>query len=425
MNEPHGAGHRLCQAAKRASALCIATHIFTKRKPNQLNVAKSSCGACDSFFHLVITARWGFHLAIAPSRKLLAAAAFKANDPQSAESDSDISALIARLTGEVNQIACEKTRSIQQITHQMKMLALNALIESSRAGAQGAGFAVVAQEVRAVGQQVEAIARDLEGQLTNRTGSLQDSIERMTQRARGERMVDLALNAVELIDRNLYERTCDVRWWATDSAVVDCAAAPSATHVAHVTERLAVILGAYTVYLDLWLCDLDGRVLANGRADRFQVVGQNVSTTRWFREARGLRSGDDYVAGDIECQPLLGQAQVATYCASVREHGKANGRPIGVLAIHFDWQAQARAIVQGVRVSESDRARVLLLDSTFRIIAASDGQGALAERLSLKLEGRHSGFYQDALGSLIAFHITPGYETYRGLGWYGAIVCGR
>ena len=39
-------------------------------------------------------------------------------------------------------------------------------------------------------------------------------------------MVDLSLNAIELIDRNLYERTCDVRWWATNSAVVDCAASP-------------------------------------------------------------------------------------------------------------------------------------------------------------------------------------------------------
>ena len=137
-------------------------------------------------------------------------------NPAGAEDESDISALIARLTAEVNQVACEKTKSIQQITNQMKMLALNALIEASRAGAQGAGFAVVAQEVRAVGQQVETIARELESQLTRRTGSLMSSIARMSDRARGERMVDLSLNAIELIDRNLYERTCDVRWWATD-----------------------------------------------------------------------------------------------------------------------------------------------------------------------------------------------------------------
>ncbi len=36
----------------------------------------------------------------------------------------------------------------------------------------------------------------------------------MSHRANGERLVDLALNAIEIIDRNLYERSCDVRWWA-------------------------------------------------------------------------------------------------------------------------------------------------------------------------------------------------------------------
>jgi hypothetical protein len=341
-------------------------------------------------------------------------------DPDAAD-DSDVSVLIARLTAEVNQIAWEKTRAIQSVTNQMKMLALNALIESSRAGIHGAGFAVVAQEVRNVGQQVETIARDLESQLTRRTGSLMASIEKMTERSRGERMVDLALNAVELIDRNLYERTCDVRWWATDSAVVDCAATATAANVSHVGERLAVILSAYTVYLDLWLCDLNGNVVANGRPDRFDVKGADVASASWFRSAQALRSGDDYVAGNVERQPLLGGAQVATYCASVREGGKANGKPLGVLAIHFDWEAQARAIVEGVRVDDA-KARVLLVDSDFRVIAASDGHGLLTERVPLALHGKRSGFYNDHSGAQVAFHATPGYETYKGLGWYGVIV---
>src|SRR4030081_3854891 len=332
-----------------------------------------------------------------------------ANEPaNAAEDESDISALIARLTAEVNEVACEKTKSIQKITNQLKMLALNALIESSRAGAQGAGFAVVAQEVRSVGQQVETIARELETQLTKRTGNLMSSIERMTERSRGERMVDLSLNAIELIDRNLYERTCDVRWWATDSAVVDCAASPDAANVSHVAERLAVILRAYTVYLDLWLCDLNGNVLASARSDRYDVKGANGATMPWFSDALKLRSGDDYVAGDIERQPLLGNAQIATYCASVREGGKANGKPLGVLAIHFDWEAQARAIVDGIRVGDADRARGLLVDSNFRVIAASDGQGLLSERVPLALDNRRSGFYHDRSGALVAFHATPG-----------------
>jgi hypothetical protein len=163
-------------------------------------------------------------------------------------------------------------------------------------------------------------------------------------------------------------------------------------------------------------------VLAGGRPSRFNVVGQNVAATKWFREARELRSGDDYVAGDVERQPLLGNAQVATYCASVRADGKANGKPIGVLAIHFDWESQARAIVKGIRVGAADKARVLLVDSNFRVIAASDDQGLLTERVPLALDGRRSGFYHDRSGTLVAFHATPGYETYKGLGWFGVIL---
>src|SRR5207245_7974285 len=200
-------------------------------------------------------------------------------------------------------------------------------------------------------------------------------VAQAADRSGGDRLVDLSLNAIELIVRNLCERACDVRWWATDSAVVDCAATPEAAAVAHASERMAVILGAYPVYLDLWLCDLDGTVRANGRADRFGVVGQNVAHTKWFRAARDLRSGDDYAVGDVECQPMLGNAQVVTYCASVRAGGKANGKPTGVLAVHFDWEPQARAIVQGVRVGAADTARVLLVDSNYRVIAASGGQG--------------------------------------------------
>ena len=77
-----------------------------------------------------------------------------------------------------------------------------------------------------------------------------------------------------------------------------------------------------------------------------------------------------------------------------------------------------------MRVSAADKARVLLVDSNFRLIAASDGHGLLTERVPLSLEGRRSGFYQDRSGTLVAFHATPGYETYKGLGWFGVILSG-
>src|SRR3954467_873640 len=115
------------------------------------------------------------------------------------------------------------------------------------------------------------------------------------------------------------------RWW-TGPRVVAAPAGASDPAVTPVSERLAVILGAYTVYLDLWLCDLDGRVLANGRPDRYpDVRGRSVAGEPWFREAVRLSSGDDYVCADVCLEPGLRGAQVATYAASVREGGHANG----------------------------------------------------------------------------------------------------
>lgn len=335
-------------------------------------------------------------------------------------------AAVSALTDQVQRVANDKTGRIQQITAQTKMLALNALIEATRAGEYGHGFSVVAQEMRAIGTEVETLARELEIQLTGRIGELQKAVGAMAVKAQDERLVDLALNAVELIDRNLYERTCDVRWWATDAAVIACAADPADAAVAYASQRLGVILSAYTVYLDLWLCDLDGRILANGRPDRYpHVRGQSVVGERWFQEAVRLPDGDAYACADVRQEPRLGDAQVATFMASVREGGACQGRPIGVLAIHFDWEPQARAIVEGVRVAPEDKAhtRVLLIDAHRRVLASSDQKGILTEVVGIDTGGRQNGVARDARsGSVQAYHRTPGYETYLGQGWYGLII---
>jgi hypothetical protein len=331
---------------------------------------------------------------------------------------------IVGLTGKVRGVANGKIAQIGQITSRVRILALNAMIEAERAGNAGRGFAIVAQEVRAISTEVGNITSALDAELASEIAALERLTGRLADQAQGARLIDLSLNAIEIIDRNLYERTCDVRWWATDSAVVDCAADPQATRQTYACERLGVILDAYTVYLDLWLCDLDGRVLANGRPGKYEVTGADVSREPWFAKARDLPSGNDYAVDDIARQPLCGGATVATYAASVREGGRADGKPVGVLAVHFDWEPQARAIVNGVRLTEGEKARtrVLLVDAGKRVIAASDGEGILSERIRLDTGSRSHGFYLGSRGETVAFHETPGYETYAGLGWYGVIV---
>lgn len=329
----------------------------------------------------------------------------------------------------VGAVASRKLISINSITHEIRILALNALIEASRAGSAGVGFAVVAKEVKSVSQRITDISHDMGKELASSIGELNKVGGAMLAQlgeAKGQRLKDMALNMIDIIDRNLYERSCDVRWWATDTAVVEALEQADESKRRFASERLGVILNSYTVYLDLWIADLNGNVVANGRPELYPgVVGSNVADQAWFRDALATASGDHYAAQDIEVASRLGSRQVATYSTAVREGGRADGKVLGALGIFFDWGSQAAAVVNGVRLTpeEKNLTRCMLVDREGRIIASSDGKGILDEKFRIrgKAGAQKADFYTTADGTVVGFAETPGYETYPGLGWFGVI----
>lgn len=326
---------------------------------------------------------------------------------------------LVSLAEEVSSLARSNVDEVRVISLTSRILALNAAIEAAHAGSVGAGFAVVAKEVERMSERIHTLANTLDTNVQVRVKELQG----MGRHLLGIRLADLALNLIDVIDRNLYERSCDVRWWATDSAVVDVAARPSADRVDHACQRLGVILNSYTVYLDLWVADIDGNVIASGRPERFRTQGVNVAGESWFREALRTRNGTEFAVADIAVNPHLERRQVATYSAAIREGAREDGRPVGVLGIFFDWQAQASAALKGVRLSEAEKpcTRILLVDSRRRVIASSDGQGILSETFEFDTDGRPLGHVEKENGETLGFALTPGYETYKGLGWYGVL----
>lgn len=341
-------------------------------------------------------------------------------------------ASVAHLLEITSTVAAETDQKIDRIhgiTRRSRMLALNASIEAQRVGQLGRGFAVVADEVKAISTEISQVTDALRGELKGKLENLSEfgrALAAEVERIKGERLADLAHNAVEIADRNLYERSCDVRWWATDQAMVDCAAAPEdAAKARHACKRLGVILDSYTVYLDLWIADAQGRVIANGRPGRYgNAIGTDVSGEQWFKDAMATADGGEFAVADISRAPGLDNAVVATYATAIREGGEANGAPIGALGIFFDWQAQAKAIVEGVRLSPEEKAksRCLIIDSSHRIIADSSAMGTLSDHYPLDTRRGERGWYVDNFGDTVAYALTPGYETYAGLGWYGVIV---
>jgi hypothetical protein len=329
--------------------------------------------------------------------------------------------LLARIRGSIKEIS--------EINLQARVLSINAQIEAARAGESGRAFAIVAQEMATFSDRTQSAAGKLEEQSEALVLELAEISRRLATDVRGTRLCDLALTNIDLIDRNLYERSCDCRWWATDGAMVSALETPNAETAAFASHRLGVILNAYTVYFDIVLADLNGVILANGRPGQFTSKGSKQDKSGWFRSALATTSGDEFGFQSVHESPLIGGQRALVYSCKVCAAGDAKAAPLGVLGVVFNWDGLAQKIVHETPVDESKRAttRVCIVDDSGDVLADSRDK-ILKEKIEIPerstLFAQKKASRRTTLGArdvLVAHAQSPGFETYR-TGWHSLII---
>jgi hypothetical protein len=295
-------------------------------------------------------------------------------------------------------------RSINLINNETNMLAVNASIQAGVAGAEGESFSVIASEIGRLAKKSEEFVLIV--------NSLTESLGHCVQNTVAARLADAAFDTIDKIDRNLFERYCDIQAFATFESFIACAKNNKSN--AQVQELLQKAHAIYEVYHDIMITDLKGSILA--AAVRSELVGESLADRDWFRECtRG-----QIVVTDLYTSRSIGNYTV-TFAAPLRD---AEGEILGVITTHLNCEFVYGILRAAIVGHES---RVILINAKGLLIGNTNGEGLLEENYgSLKtfkqLDSGVSGFLTERAANsdqdlAIGYARTPGYNSYKGKGW--------
>lgn len=217
---------------------------------------------------------------------------------------------------------------------------------------------------------------------------------------------------IDIVVRNLFERTADVGFLAMDDAIRHFIL-DGAQDVAAITERLRQYRDKYTVYDEILILDTQGKVLAHLDADS-PVVQSNDSLI-----AQTLAC-DSYVESFHKSDLRPAQDRALIYSRKITHPD--NGQAIGVLCLCFPLEVELSGVFAGLR-RHGDRSVMLMLDRDGYAISSSDPEHIPAGRqLLLALDGKYQIVSHAGREYFAKTCAAQNYQGYGGPGWFGHVM---
>jgi len=198
--------------------------------------------------------------------------------------------------------------------------------------------------------------------------------------------------AIDIMDRNLYERANDCRWWALTSAFSDLLSRPQPSDhdIQEIGSILRAINNLYTVYSNLIVFDRGGRIVATANPiecnfDDAAPTGAALAD-EWVARILALEGEQDYAVSSFAQGPLHPGGPTYIYGAAIRAPQQAH--VVGGIAIVFDSGPQFAAMLSDALPRDGagavkHGAFALFVEPNGRVVACSDDRFRPGDRLAI------------------------------------------